>query len=61
MAEVVTQQAQTDTQSRFWGFAGFWGLHAWIFAYSFVMLSAFYIQFVEGEFPVRYACCSATG
>ena len=53
MATEVDQQPGVggDTQSRFWGFAGFWGLHAWIFAYSFVMLSAFYIQFVEGEFP----------
>ena len=55
MAEVVENvEIVTDRpaqQSRFWGAVSFWGLHAWIFAYSFVMLSAFYIQFVEGEFP----------
>ena len=34
-----------------WGFITFWGLHAWVVAYSVVMLSAFYIQFVMGEFP----------
>jgi disulfide bond formation protein DsbB len=34
-----------------WGFITYWGLHAWVLAYSVVMLSAFYIQFVKGEFP----------
>ena len=34
-----------------WGFITFWGLHAWVVAYSVVMLSAFFIQFVMGEFP----------
>ncbi|WP_218014407.1 disulfide bond formation protein B [Mycolicibacterium palauense] len=34
-----------------WGLIAFWGLHAWILGYSGVMLSAFYIQFVKGEFP----------
>jgi len=34
-----------------WGFLTFWGLHAWVLAYTVVMLSAFYIQFAEGEFP----------
>lgn len=54
MAEVETVEViveKGDTQSRFWGAVSFWGLHLWMFAYSFVMLSAFYIQFVEGEFP----------
>ena len=34
-----------------WGFITFWGLHAWVLAYTVVMLSAFFIQFVMGEFP----------
>ena len=34
-----------------WGFITYWGLHAWVAAYSVVMLSAFFIQFVKGEFP----------
>ncbi len=34
-----------------WGFITFWGLHAWVAAYTVVMLSAFFIQFVKGEFP----------
>lgn len=53
MAEVVerVETVPDETQSRFWGAAGFWALHLWIFAYCFVMLSAFFIQFVEGEFP----------
>ncbi len=55
MAEVVERveilTEEPGTPSRFWGVASFWGLHAWVFAYSFVMLSAFYIQFGEGEFP----------
>lgn len=53
MAEVtvVEPDAPASGRSGFWGAISFWGLHAWIFAYSFVMLSAFFIQFVEGEFP----------
>ena len=39
------------SQSGVWGFVTYWGLHAWVLAYSVVMLSAFYIQFVMGEFP----------
>lgn len=39
------------SQGGFWGFVTYWGLHAWVLAYSVVMLSAFYIQFVMGEFP----------
>jgi disulfide bond formation protein DsbB len=34
-----------------WSTVAYWGLHAWILGYTFVMLSAFYIQLVEGEFP----------
>ena len=34
-----------------WGVLAYWGLHGWILAYCFVMGSAFFIQFVEGEFP----------
>lgn len=34
-----------------WGLIAYWGLHAWILGYAFVMLSAFYIQLVQGEFP----------
>jgi disulfide bond formation protein DsbB len=34
-----------------WSTLSFWGLHGWILAYVFVMGSAFFIQFVEGEFP----------
>jgi disulfide bond formation protein DsbB len=54
MADVVERveiTAETSRQSRFWGATSFWGLHLWMFAYSFVMLSAFYIQFALGEFP----------
>jgi disulfide bond formation protein DsbB len=29
----------------------FWGMHAWVLAYIGVLLGAFTIQFVEGEFP----------
>jgi len=39
------------TRGGVWGFITYWGLHAWVLAYSVVMLSAFYIQFVKGEFP----------
>ena len=31
--------------------ATYWGLHAWVLGYSVVMLTAFYIQFGQGEFP----------
>jgi len=34
-----------------WGLITFWGLHAWVLGYSVVVLSAFYIQFGQGEFP----------
>lgn len=42
---------QTTKQGGVWGFLSYWGLHGWIVAYCFVMGSAFFIQFVEGEFP----------
>ncbi len=56
MAEVVVEETlivDEPAQSRggVWGFITFWGLHAWVLAYTVVMLSAFYIQFVKGEFP----------
>ncbi len=55
MAEVIAEKVEItgdpENQGGFWSVSSFWGLHAWIFAYSFVMLSAFYIQFAEGEFP----------
>lgn len=40
-----------DGRGGIWGFITFWGLHAWVLAYTVVMLSAFFIQFVKGEFP----------
>jgi disulfide bond formation protein DsbB len=56
MAEVVIEQTRiveepAGSGSRLWGAITFWGLHAWMLAYSVVMLSAFYIQFGQGEFP----------
>lgn len=55
MARVVVEEVDIagapEGRGGIWSAAGFWGLHAWIFAYCFVMLSAFYIQFAEGEFP----------
>lgn len=56
MAEIVVEETRIieDPQgdgSRLWGFITFWGLHAWVLAYCVVMLSAFFIQFVMGEFP----------
>lgn len=56
MAEVVIEETRiveepADSGSRLWGFITFWGLHAWVLAYTVVMLSAFFIQFVMGEFP----------
>jgi disulfide bond formation protein DsbB len=41
----------TAARGGLWGFITYWGLHAWVLAYSVVMLSAFFIQFVMGEFP----------
>lgn len=54
MAEVVIDEVvdkPVGAGSRLWGFITFWGLHAWLLAYTVVMLSAFFIQFVMGEFP----------
>ena len=53
-AMVGSEPTVDDEASRrrgLWGFITFWGLHAWVVAYSVVMLSAFFIQFVMGEFP----------
>ncbi|MGV0991341.1 MAG: disulfide bond formation protein B [Mycobacterium sp.] len=44
-------EVQEERRSGIWGFIAFWGLHAWVLAYTVVMLSAFFIQFVKGEFP----------
>lgn len=46
-----TVDDEAARQGGLWGFITFWGLHAWVVAYSVVMLSAFFIQFVMGEFP----------
>lgn len=55
MSDVVVETdpdtASSEDRGGVWGFITYWGLHAWILAYSVVMLSAFYIQFVKGEFP----------
>lgn len=56
MAEIVVEESWSvpetlPTGSRLWGALTFWGLHAWVLAYCVVMLSAFFIQFVMGEFP----------
>jgi disulfide bond formation protein DsbB len=53
MSEVVVEKKRVEERSHEgpWGVLTFWGLHAWVFAYCFVMLSAFFIQFGMGEFP----------
>lgn len=56
MAEIVVEETRkVDEAARshggIWGFITYWGLHAWVLAYTVVMLSAFFIQFVKGEFP----------
>ena len=56
MAEILVDESSAGGQAvshggGVWGKLAFWGLHGWVFAYCFVMLSAFFIQFVEGEFP----------
>jgi len=56
MAEVVIEQTRiveepAESRGGVWGFITYWGLHAWVLAYTVVMLSAFFIQFVKGEFP----------
>ena len=56
MAEIVVEETRivdepAEPSSGLWGFITYWGLHAWVLAYCVVMLSAFFIQFVMGEFP----------
>ena len=51
ITENATAVEPPETRSDLWGFIAYWGLHAWVLAYSVVMLSAFFIQFVMGEFP----------
>ena len=56
MAEVVIEETRiieepAESRGGVWGFITYWGLHAWVLAYTVVMLSAFFIQFVKGEFP----------
>lgn len=56
MTEIVVEETRiveepAESGNRLWGFLTFWGLHAWVLAYTVVMLSAFFIQFVKGEFP----------
>ncbi len=56
MAEIVVEETRIterpeESRSGLWGFITYWGLHAWVAAYTVVMLSAFFIQFVKGEFP----------
>jgi disulfide bond formation protein DsbB len=56
MAEIVVNETvagedAASARSSVWGTFAFWGLHGWVLAYCFVMLSAFFIQFVGGEFP----------
>ena len=47
----MAEQDQSAKPGGIWGFITFWGLHAWVMAYTVVMCSAFFIQFVKGEFP----------
>ncbi len=56
MAEIVIEETRVveepaEQRGGVWGFITYWGLHAWVLAYTVVMLSAFFIQFVKGEFP----------
>jgi len=56
MAEIVVEETRVveepaESRNPLWGVLTFWGLHAWVLAYCVVMLSAFFIQFVMGEFP----------
>ena len=49
---MATEQTQADSATgNVWGRITFWGLHVWVAAYSVVMLSAFYVQFGQGEYP----------
>ena len=52
MAETVVNETAVgedaaSARSGPWGTLVFWGLHGWVVAYCFVMLSAFFIQFVD--------------
>ena len=56
MAEFVVEETimvdeAAHSHGGVWGVLTYWGLHAWVAAYTVVMLSAFFIQFVWGEFP----------
>jgi len=56
MGQVVIEETRiveepAESRGGVWGFITYWGLHAWVLAYTVVMLSAFFIQFVKGEFP----------
>jgi disulfide bond formation protein DsbB len=54
MAEVLIGETvieESESRNGLWGFLTYWGLHAWMLAYTVVMLSAFFIQFAMGEFP----------
>ncbi len=55
MAEMIVEESVTvgedDAAGGLWPTLAFWGLHAWMLAYCAVMLSAFAIQFIGGEFP----------
>ena len=56
MSEIIIEETRiveepASSGSRLWGALTFWGLHAWVLAYCVTMLSAFFIQFVMGEFP----------
>ena len=51
IAETTPAADSVEGQGGVWGFIAYWGLHAWVLAYCVVMISAFYIQFVMGEFP----------
>lgn len=56
MADVVVSETAiieepAEAQGGLWGHIAYWGLHAWLLAYTVVMLSAFGVQFGMGEFP----------
>lgn len=47
----VKDEPPTDKPRKWLGKLVFWGLIAWIAAYCAVLLGAFTVQFLEGEFP----------
>lgn len=54
MSETTTATNQTgtgDKLSKGWSVAIYWGLHGWVLAYVGVLLGAFSMQFIKGEFP----------